>query len=72
MTGPAIKKPLLTEAVCSKAPSSLTSALLAEPSEDEANARHLDAIHHGSSLVLARLPHKPEVRECCLGLTASL
>ena len=47
MTGQVIKKVLLTEAVYSKAPSTLTSALLAEPSEDEANARHLDIICHG-------------------------
>lgn len=47
MTGQAIKKVLLTEAVYSKAPSMLTSVLLAEPSEDEASARHLDIICHG-------------------------
>lgn len=47
MTGQTIKKVLLTEAVYTKAPSMLTSALLAEPSEDEANARHLDIIFHG-------------------------
>lgn len=47
MTGQTIKKVLLKEAVYTKAPSMLTSALLAEPSEDEANARHLYIIFHG-------------------------
>lgn len=47
MTGQAIKKVLLMEAVYTKAASMLTSALLAEPSEDQANARHLEIIFHG-------------------------
>ena len=47
MTGQAIKTFLLTEAVHSKAPSMLTSARLAEPSEDEASVRHLAIICHG-------------------------
>lgn len=47
VTGQVIKKFFLMEAAYSKAPSKLTSALLAEPSEDEANARLLDIICHG-------------------------
>lgn len=43
----AVKKVMLTEAVHSKAPSTLTSALLAELREDEANVRLLGITCHG-------------------------
>lgn len=42
-----MKRLLLTEAVHSKAPPVLTSALLAEPGEDEANAGHPAIIRRG-------------------------
>lgn len=38
---------MLTEAMHSKAPSMLTSALLAEPRENEVNVRLLSITHHG-------------------------
>lgn len=42
-----MKRLLLPEAVHSKAPPVLTSALLAEPSEDEANAGHPEIMRRG-------------------------